>query len=69
MAIKMFKDKNSKTVRGLEVQAHLDTGWTLKPVKQQPRKNKGILPKLKLTVGEVKVVSKTDLSGPEDLNN
>jgi hypothetical protein len=69
MAVKLYKDKNSKMVRGLEVQAHLDTGWTVEPVKQQPRKTKTILPKLKLEVGEVKVVSKTDLSGPEDLNN
>lgn len=69
MAVKLYKDKNSKMVRGLEVQAHLDTGWTVEPVKQQPRKTKTILPKLKLEVGEVKVVSKTDLSGLEDLNN
>ena len=69
MAVKLYKDKNSKMVRGLEVQAHLNTGWTVEPVKQQPRKTKTILPKLKLEVGEVKVVSKTDLSGPEDLNN
>ena len=69
MAVKLYKDKNSKMVRGLEVQAHLDTGWTVEPVKQQPRKTKTILPKLKLEVGEVKVVSKTDLSGPEDINN
>ncbi len=69
MAVKLYKDKNSKMVRGLEVQAHLDTGWTVEPVKQQPRKTKTILPKLKLKVGEVKVVSKTDLSGPKDLNN
>ena len=69
MAVKLYKDKNSKMVRGLEVQAHLDTGWTVEPIKQQPRKTKTILPKLKLEVGEVKVVSKTDLSGPEDLNN
>lgn len=69
MAIKLYKDKNSKMVRGLEVQAHLDTGWTYEPVKQQQRKTKTILPKIKLEVGEVKVVSKTDLSGPKDLNN
>ena len=33
------------------------------------RKTKTILPKLKLEVGEVKVVSENDLSGPKDLNN
>jgi hypothetical protein len=70
MAVKMYKAQNSKWVRGLNVQAHLDTGWTVEPVKQQPKKtSKTILPKLKLEVGEVKVVSQTDLSGPEDLNN
>lgn len=70
MAVKMYKEQNSKMVRGLNVQGHLDTGWTFNPVKQQPKKtNKTILPKLKLEVGEVQVVSQTDLSGLEDLNN
>ena len=70
MAVKLYKGKNSKMVRGLHVQAHLDTGWTFEPVKQQPKKpKKTILPKLKLEVGEVEVVSQTDLSGPKDLNN
>ena len=69
MAVKLYKGKNSKMVRGLNVQAHLDTGWTYEPVKQQKRKTKTILPKLKLEVGEVKVVSENDLSGPKDLNN
>lgn len=68
MSIRMYKEKNSKRVRGLNVQAHLDTGWTLEPVKQtklKPRKR--ILPKLKLEIGEVEVKSKIDLSGPKDL--
>ncbi len=68
MSVKMYKDENSKRVRGLNVQAHLDTGWTLEPVKQtklKPRKR--ILPKLKLEIGEVEVKSKIDLSGPKDL--
>lgn len=69
MAVRLYKGKNSKMVRGLHVQAHLDTGWTVEPVKQQQRKTKTILPKLKLEVGEVKVVSENDLSGPKDLNN
>ena len=69
MAVRLYKGKNSKMVRGLDVQAHLDTGWTVEPVKQQQRKTKTILPKLKLEVGEVKVVSENDLSGPKDQNN
>lgn len=70
MAVKLYKDKNSKMVRGLNVQAHLDTGWTFNPVQQQPKQTKKtILPKVKLEVGEVQVVSQTDLSGLEDLNN
>ena len=69
MAVRLYKGKNSKMVRGLDVQAHLDTGWTVEPVKQQQRKTKTILPKLKLEVGEVKVVAENDLSGPKDLNN
>mgnify|MGYP003150501713 FL=1 len=69
MAVKLYKGKNSKMVRGLNVQAHLDTGWTYEPVKQQQRKTKTNLPKLKLEVGEVKVVSENDLSGPKDQNN
>ena len=69
MAVKLYKGKKSKMVRGLNVQAHLDTGWTYEPVKQQQRKTKTNLPKLKLEVGEVKVVSENDLSGPKDLNN
>lgn len=70
MSVKMYKDKNSKTVRGLNVQAHLDTGWTFEPVtKAKLRPRKKILPELKLEVGEVEVKSTIDLSGPEDLNN
>ena len=68
MSVKMYKEQNSKRVRGLNVQSHLDTGWTLEPVKQtklKPRKR--ILPKLKLEIGEVEVKSKIDLSGPKDL--
>lgn len=68
MSVKMYKEQNSKRVRGLNVQSHLDTGWTLEPVQQtklKPRKR--ILPKLKLEIGEVEVKSKIDLSGPKDL--
>ncbi len=70
MSIRMYKEKNSKRVRGLNVQAHLDTGWTLEPVNQinvKPRKK--VLPKMKLTIGEVDVKTNIDLSGPKDLNN
>ncbi len=70
MSVRMYKDKNSKRVRGLNVQAHLDTGWTFEPGKQvdlKPRKK--VLPKMKLTIGEVEVKSNIDLSGPKDLNN
>lgn len=71
MAVKMYKNENSKKVRGLHVQAHLDTGWTFDPVKQtKPRPKKTIIPKFKLEVGEVEVkTNNNDLSGPEDLNN
>ena len=68
MSVRMYKNKNSKRVRGLNVQAHLDTGWTFEPIKQTKLKpTKRTLPKFKLEVGEVEVKSKTDLSGPKDL--
>ena len=66
----MYKEQNSKKVRGLNVQSHLDSGWTLSPdnkPKLKPRKR--ILPEMKLEIGEVVVKSTIDLSGPEDLNN
>jgi len=69
MSIKMYKEKNSKRVRGCNVQAHLDTGWTLEPVQQKLRPRKRIVPEYKLEIGEVEVKSTNDLSGPEDLNN
>ena len=67
MAVKMYKDKNSKMVRGMNVQAHLDTGWTFEPVKTTKAKLKPKrMLKATLKVGEVKVINE-DLSGPEDL--
>jgi hypothetical protein len=69
MSVRMYKNQNSKKVRGLNVQAHLDSGWTFNPDNQKPKPIKKSLPKLKLEVGEVEVKSITDLSGPEDLNN
>lgn len=64
MAVKMYKDKNSIMVRGLEVPARLDAGWTLTPVaptatlkvKGSPRTSKSTL----------KVQTTTDLDSPED---
>jgi hypothetical protein len=69
MSVKMYKNQNSKKVRGLNVQAHLDSGWTFNPDNQKPKPIKQTSRKLKLEVGEVEVKSITDLSGPEDLNN
>lgn len=70
MSVKMYKEQNSKRVRGINVKAHLDTGWTFEPVtKAKLRPRKKILPKMKLEVGEVEVITNIDLSGPEDLNN
>jgi len=65
MAVKMYKDKNSIMVRGLEVPARLDAGWTLTPVtpkatlkvKRSPRTSKSTL-KVQATT--------TDLYSPED---
>ena len=66
MAVKMYKDKNSIMVRGMNVQARLNEGWTFEPSKTtkatlRPRKTK----KSK----QVEEVAETqDLSGPTDLN-
>jgi|TARA_Y100000034_G_C6889497_1_gene408941 hypothetical protein len=68
MAVKIYKEQNSKKVRGCNVQAYLDTGWTLSPVnKIQLKPRRKVLSKAKLQVSEVKVVSKTDLLGSKDL--
>ena len=66
MAVKMYKDKNSIMVRGLEVQSRLDAGWTLTPVtpkatlkvKRSPRTSKSTL--------KVQATTTTDLYSPED---
>ncbi len=65
MAIKLYKGKNSIMVRGMDVQARLDEGWTTEPstttttkTTLRPRRTKS--PKL---IREVE-----DLPGPDDLN-
>ena len=65
MAIKLYKGKNSIMVRGMDVQARLDEGWTTEPstttttkITLRPKRTKS--PKL---VREVE-----DLPGPDDLN-
>lgn len=64
MAIKLYKGKNSIMVRGMDVQARLDGGWTTEPsttttkITLRPKRTKS--PKL---VREVE-----DLPGPDDLH-
>ena len=65
MAIKLYKGKNSIMVRGMEVPARLNDGWTTEPsnttttkITLRPRRAKS--PKL---VREVE-----DLPGPDDLH-
>ncbi len=66
MAIKLYKGKNSIMVRGMDVQARLNDGWTTEPsttttttkITLKPRRTKS--PKL---VREVE-----DLPGPDDLH-
>ena len=64
MAVKMYKGKNSIMVRGMDVKARLDEGWTYEPSNEtkttlRPRRTKRTKP-----VEEVE----QDLSGPTDLN-
>jgi hypothetical protein len=65
MAIKLYKQKKFKWVRGMDVQAHLDTGWTYEPVQTKttlrPRRTR----KSK-QVSAVETKTK-DLTGPADL--
>lgn len=63
MSVKMYKKKDSKKVKGINVQAHLDTGWTFEPVASRPRYNKN-----RIKVKEAVIIKPKDLSGPEDLN-
>ena len=64
MAVKMYKDKSFRMVRGLSVEAHLKDGWTFEPskIKSTPRRGS----RDRITVKEVDVI-KPDLGGPEDL--
>jgi len=64
MATLMYKGKNSMMVRGKDVQARLDAGWTFESAKTKitlrPKRTK--TPKW-----EPEVEQKQDLTGPEDL--
>ena len=63
MAVKMYKDKSFRMVRGLSVKAHLKDGWTFEPSKKTtPRRGS----RDRITVKEVDII-KPDLDGPEDL--
>jgi len=64
MAVKMYKDKSFRMVRGLSVEAHLKDGWTFEPSKTKSTPKKS--PKEKVIVNEVDII-KPDLDGPEDL--
>jgi len=65
MAVKMYKGKNSIMVRGMDVQARLDGGWTYEPsttttkTTLRPRRTKS---------PEVSQEDGQDQSGPTDLN-
>ena len=63
MATKMYKEQVSKKVRGYQVKAHLEDGWTFEPskTKSTPRRSRN-----RITVKEVDII-KPDLGGPEDL--
>tara|TARA_R110002020_G_scaffold274751_4_gene489950 strand:+ start:284 stop:505 length:222 start_codon:yes stop_codon:yes gene_type:complete len=65
MPIKLYKGQNSIMVRGMDVQARLNDGWTTEPstttttkITLRPRRAKK--PKLEREV--------EDLPGPDDLN-
>tara|TARA_E500000178_G_scaffold106810_1_gene106566 strand:- start:218 stop:436 length:219 start_codon:yes stop_codon:yes gene_type:complete len=64
MSVKMYKGKNSIMVRGMDVPARLDGGWTFEPsttttkVTLKPKRTKS--PKLSREV--------QDPPGPADLN-
>ena len=66
MAIQMYKGKVSEIVDNRDVRSRLEDGWTFKP--SQPTATfKFSRNKIK---AEAEVEStKTDLTGPEDLNN
>jgi hypothetical protein len=64
MATLMYKGKNSMMVRGKDVQARLDAGWTFEPAKTKIT----LRPKrTKRTNWQSEVEQQQDLTGPEDL--
>jgi hypothetical protein len=62
MAVKMYKNKGFKKIKGYKVLEFLEDGWTLEPSKST-RTNRN-----KISVKQVDII-KQDLSGPEDLTN
>lgn len=65
MAIKMYKEENSIMVRGMDVQARLNEGWTLEP---STTTKATLRPKRTRRTKQVQEVAETqDLSGPTDL--
>jgi hypothetical protein len=64
MAVKMYKNGNSIKVRGCNVQAQLDAGWTFESAnKSTPRSRQ------RIKVKDVDVIKSDLLEGPEDLTN
>jgi hypothetical protein len=64
MAVKMYKGENSIMVRGMNVKARLNEGWTFEPstkITLKPRRTKRPI--------QAEVIETTDLPGPEDLIN
>ena len=63
----MFKEQNSKWVKGFEAKAHLDDGWTF----DVPSKPASVRPKVKsryrLKVEDVEI-KKTNLHSPASLS-
>ena len=64
MAVKMYKDEKILMVRGMDVKARLNDGWTFEPSKAPTPKTRQ---RYKLKVKDVEV--KPILTSPEDNNN
>lgn len=65
MAVKMYKEQNSKWVKGFEAKTHLDDGWTFEPSKPKAT----LKPRRRKTLKVEDVVLKTESLGPEDSIN
>jgi len=65
MPMQMWKGQVSEIVDNKQILQRLEDGWALKPSQKTTSKR---YPKYKLEVKGVDV-TKTDLTGPEDLNN